>query len=164
MKNSQSDQASPPFTVAVDFDGVLVHCEYPSIGFNRDPLNYRLLSILQQAGGLTILYTLREKALLDDALLRCRRCGWDPEWVNETPTVRVERYHCSRKVGADLYVEDHALFSCQKPLPNNWWLLVLRRLASEAPALTLRVIELLPPEMILKLIQEVPDANYTTKE
>lgn len=93
--------------IAVDFDGTIVEHRYPSIG-REIPFAFATLKMLQRDGHRLILWTVREGALLDEAVEFCRERGVEFFAVNsnypdedEDRTVRR-----SRKLKADLFIDD----------------------------------------------------------
>ena len=97
-----------PFIIAVDFDGTLCTDRHPNIG---SP-NVELIAFLlwaQMEGGKLILWTCRQGSALDDAVAWCREHGLEFDQVNENLPEMVQQYRTdSRKVYADLYIDDHA--------------------------------------------------------
>lgn len=95
--------------IAVDFDGTIVTHEYPIIG-KEIPFAIDTLKRLQTEGmHQLILWTVREGDLLIEAVEYCRERGLVFYAVNSNyPDVeQVEKQ--SRKVSADLYLDDRNL-------------------------------------------------------
>ena len=94
--------------IAVDFDGTLCTRNWPNIG---DP-NTELIEQLkeeQKNGAAVILWTCREGKLLREAVKWCKGQGLTFDQVNEQDPDRVRTYKCnSRKISADVYVDDRA--------------------------------------------------------
>ena len=61
-------------TIAVDFDGTIVRHRYPKIG-EEIPFATQTLAMLAREGHRLILWTVREGALLDEAVEWCRQRG-----------------------------------------------------------------------------------------
>ena len=102
-------------TVAVDFDGTLFVEEYPNIGKPIwDTINY--VKSLQDEGIELILNTNREGKILEDAIQACKDVGIEFVAVNENVQWRVDLWGPSRKVGADLYIDDKAYNPNDNPL------------------------------------------------
>lgn len=94
---------------AVDFDGTLCSNKYPGVG---EP-NIRLMKFLIKQrldGNLVILWTCREKDILAAAIEYCRGFGLEFDAVNENVPYLKERYgNDTRKIGADIYIDDKSL-------------------------------------------------------
>lgn len=92
---------------AVDFDGTLCENKWPQIG---EP-NKGLIDFLMKAkteGHEVILYTMREGTLLDEALKWCESRGIMFDAVNDNLPRLIEQFGVnSRKIYADLYIDDH---------------------------------------------------------
>ena len=95
--------------IAVDFDGTVVTHEYPNIG-KEIPFAIDTLKRLQTEGmHQLILWTVREGDLLTEAVEFCRERGLVFYAVNSNypETEQVDKQ--SRKVTADLYLDDRNL-------------------------------------------------------
>ena len=94
--------------IAVDFDGTLCTDAYPLIGeANLHLIN--LLKNVQKKGCKLILWTCRSGLPLEDAIAWCGMHGLYFDAVNQNVPEIIERYgHDSRKITADLYVDDRA--------------------------------------------------------
>lgn len=91
--------------IAVDFDGTLCQNEYPRIGgANMALLDH--LAIRRENGDTLILWTCRSGQLLINALAWCEAYGLRFDFVNENTPEIVERFGDSRKIYADLYIDD----------------------------------------------------------
>lgn len=93
-------------TIAVDFDGTIVEHRYPAIGKER-PFATATLRRLIDDGHRLILWSVREGALLDEAVEFCRQRGVTFYAVNrdfeeEDGTGR----DFSRKIKADIFIDD----------------------------------------------------------
>ena len=96
--------------IAVDFDGTLfAKGRYPAYGAPNFGLINVLRYLKEECGCQLILWTSREGELLDAAVRACRNVGLDFDAINECVQERIERYGNSRKVGADIYIDDKAL-------------------------------------------------------
>lgn len=89
--------------IAVDFDGTL---------YNNGAINSALIGKLRaaQRGGTTvILWTCREGKTLQEAVSILHRCGFKPNYINtNAPQAIAQMGHDSRKVYADIYIDDKA--------------------------------------------------------
>lgn len=94
-------------TIAVDFDGTIVTHEYPNIG-KEIPFAVQTLKKLQENGHKLILWSVREKELLDEAVRWCHERGLDFYAVNKDyPEEEKEKNnHFSRKLKADIWIDD----------------------------------------------------------
>ena len=102
------DLQNIPFIIAVDFDGTLCVDCHPNIGMpNMELIEFLLWA--QMEGAKLILWTCRQGRALDDAVAWCREHGLEFDQVNENLSETVQQYRTdSRKVYADLYIDDHA--------------------------------------------------------
>lgn len=99
--------------VAVDFDGVLCKNEFPEIG----PPNYEMVSLVRQLideGNEVVLWTTRNGNELESAVKWCKDRGLTFCAVNEPAPSNHEMYKDrylvpSRKIYADVYIDDHNL-------------------------------------------------------
>lgn len=92
-------------TIAVDFDGTIVEHDYPRIG--REMLfAFDTLRALQNKGHRLILWTIREGRLLEEAVAYCRSRGIEFYAVNRSFPEEVLGPQISRKVLADIFIDD----------------------------------------------------------
>lgn len=99
--------------IAVDFDGTLCSDCYPEIGIPNLPLIY-LLRRLKTQDKKIILWTCRCGEKLKAAVEWCRMFGLEFDAVNENVAQTIEKYGTdSRKVSADVYIDDKACFPWQ---------------------------------------------------
>ena len=95
--------------IAVDFDGTIVEHKYPHIG-KELPFAIETLLKLQSDGHKLILWTSREGVLLEKALNFCKERGLTFYSVNsEYPNAGWSESGVSRKLKADIYIDDHSL-------------------------------------------------------
>lgn len=96
---------------AVDFDGTLCEDEFPGIGHERLNTIYFVRRHIQEEGDKWILWTVREGERLKEALEWLEKRGLHPDAVNDNLPELIEMYgNNPRKVAADYYIEDRALF------------------------------------------------------
>lgn len=96
--------------IAVDFDGTLCTECYPKIGMPNLPL-IGLLRQLREQGKQVILWTCRCGEQLQEALEWCSLFGLEFDAVNENVADTLQRYGTeSRKISADVYVDDKSCF------------------------------------------------------
>lgn len=94
--------------VAVDFDGTIVENAYPAIG--REILfAFETMKLLQSRGFLLILWTYRTGKELEAAVDFCREHGVEFYAVNKNYAEEVMDDTVSRKVDADIYIDDKNL-------------------------------------------------------
>jgi len=91
--------------IAVDFDGTIVEHEYPKIG--KDKLfAVETMKELQKQGALLILWTFRVGEELEDAVEYCRKKGIEFYAINRNYPEEVYDESVSRKINADVYIDD----------------------------------------------------------
>lgn len=91
--------------IAVDFDGTIVEHRYPAIGKER-LFAFDTLKALQRNGHILLLWTYRSGALLDEAVEYCRLNGIEFYAVNSSYPEEKCTDDISRKVNADLFIDD----------------------------------------------------------
>ncbi len=96
--------------IAVDFDGTIVEHRYPQIG-NEIPFATETLKMLIADHHKLILWSVREGALLDEAVEWCRERGVEFYAVNRDypEESKDANEHFSRKLKADLFIDDRNL-------------------------------------------------------
>ena len=96
-------------TIAIDFDGTVVEHEYPAIG-KEIPFATETLRMLIRDHHRLILWSVREGALLDEAVEWCRQRGVEFYAVNrDYPEEQTTHDAFSRKIKADLFIDDRNL-------------------------------------------------------
>ncbi|MBR1837978.1 MAG: hypothetical protein IJ786_00285 [Bacteroidaceae bacterium] len=96
--------------IAVDFDGTIVEHRYPRIG-KEIPFAIATLRRLQKEGHKIVLWSVREGALLQEAVDWCKEHGLEvyaanKEYPEEDPaTAR----HYTRKLKAEVFIDDRNL-------------------------------------------------------
>jgi len=94
--------------IAVDFDGTIVDHEYPAIGKEK-LFAFRTLKELEKKGARLILWTFRAGKELDEAVEFCRQNGIDFYAVNKNYPEEIMNDSISRKIDADIYIDDRNL-------------------------------------------------------
>ncbi|HAT66778.1 MAG TPA: hydrolase [Flavobacteriaceae bacterium] len=95
-------------TIAVDFDGTIVEDEYPKIG-KPNIFAFETLKKLQNKGHRLILWTYRYGRELDEAVAFCKENGIIFYAVNKSfPEEQFDPKY-SRKINADLFIDDRNL-------------------------------------------------------
>jgi hypothetical protein len=94
--------------IAVDFDGTIVEHAYPSIGKEK-LFAFQTLKELQKRGIQLILWTYRSGKELDEAVDFCRKNGVEFYAVNKSYPEEIMDDHTSRKISADIYIDDRNL-------------------------------------------------------
>lgn len=94
--------------IAVDFDGTIVEHEYPKIGKPK-LFAFETLKALQDRGDQLILWTYRCGKELDEAVEFCKNNGIEFYAVNKNYPEEVYDGSLSRKILADVYIDDRNL-------------------------------------------------------
>jgi hydroxymethylpyrimidine pyrophosphatase-like HAD family hydrolase len=94
--------------IAVDFDGTIVEHEYPKIG-KENLFAFRTLKELEKQGARLILWTFRTGKELDEAVEYCKNNGIEFYAVNKNYPEEVMDETVSRKIDADIYIDDKNL-------------------------------------------------------
>lgn len=94
--------------IAIDFDGTIVDHEYPEIGKPK-LFAFETLKALQDKGVLLILWTFRAGKELEEAVEFCRKNGVEFYAVNKNYPEEVFEDSISRKINADIYIDDKNL-------------------------------------------------------
>ena len=98
-------------TIAVDFDGTLCTNKYPEIGLPNVNLIERLIKL--KDNNTIILWTCRTGEQLSSAVEWCKKHGLEFDYVNENSELTLAKYNYedSRKITADIYIDDRAMKS-----------------------------------------------------
>ncbi len=91
--------------ISIDFDGTVVEHRYPKIG-EEIPHATEVLKKLQADGHKLVLWTVREGRQLEEAIEWCRERGVEFSAINETLRSSGEHSHNTRKIDADIYIDD----------------------------------------------------------
>ena len=91
--------------IAVDFDGTIVEHAYPEIGKEK-LFAFQTLKELNKMGASLILWTFRTGKELDAAVEFCRMNGVEFYAVNRNYPEEVFDETISRKIDADIYIDD----------------------------------------------------------
>lgn len=101
--------------IAVDFDGTITkESKWPELGEPNMPFINELIR-RRNNGDKLILWTCRDGDLLQAAINFCKTFGLEFDAVNENLPEIIETYGGSRKISADLYVDDKAVKTLVKP-------------------------------------------------
>jgi len=94
-------------TIAVDFDGTIVEHAYPKIGKEMPFATETLRQLIQDRHKL-VLWTVREDALLQEAIDWCKERGVEFYAINRDypEEEREKNNHFSRKLKVDLWIDD----------------------------------------------------------
>jgi len=98
----------PSLVIAIDFDGTIVEHRFPFIGKIR-PFAFETMEALQVKGHRLILWTHRSGKKLDEAVLFCQTHGIEFYAVNKNFPEEVWNENDSRKILADIYIDDRNL-------------------------------------------------------
>jgi hypothetical protein len=94
--------------IAVDFDGTIVEHDYPKIGKEK-LFAFRTLKELEKCGARLILWTFRTGQELEEAVEFCRKNGIEFYAVNKSYPEEIIDENSSRKIDADIYIDDRNL-------------------------------------------------------
>ncbi len=94
--------------IAVDFDGTIVQNRYPAIGKPK-LFAFETLKELQKKGHILVLWTYRSGYELDEAVEFCRENGLEFYAVNKNYPEEKFDNNISRKIDADIYIDDKNL-------------------------------------------------------
>jgi hypothetical protein len=94
--------------IAVDFDGTIVEHEFPKIG-KENLFAFRTLKELEKQGARLILWTFRTGKELDEAVEYCKNNGIEFYAINRNYPEEVMDETISRKIDADIYIDDKNL-------------------------------------------------------
>jgi hypothetical protein len=94
--------------IAVDFDGTIVEHEYPKIGKEK-LFAFRTLKELEKQGARLIMWTFRTGKELEEAVEYCRINGIEFYAINRNYPEEVMDESISRKIDADIYIDDKNL-------------------------------------------------------
>ena len=115
MAVTKEEMAGIPKIVAMDFDGTLVEDMYPYIGQPNEYM-FNICKALKASGVKLILWTCRDGTALLDAVSYCDSKGLVFDAVNENIKEIKELYkNDTRKVFADLYIDDKSIPHVQDP-------------------------------------------------
>ncbi|MGS2762784.1 BT0820 family HAD-type phosphatase [Sinomicrobium sp. M5D2P9] len=91
--------------IAIDFDGTIVEHKYPEIG-REMPFAFATIKALQQKGHRLVLWTYRQDKSLKEAVDYCKKQGVEFYAVNENYTGENRQKGYSRKLDADVFIDD----------------------------------------------------------
>ena len=91
--------------IAIDFDGTIVENNFPGIG-KEMLFAFETLKELQKQGNQLILWTYRSGEALQEAVDFCKSRGIEFYAVNRNYPEEEYDYTISRKVDADIYIDD----------------------------------------------------------
>lgn len=94
--------------IAVDFDGTIVDHDYPGIGKEK-LFAFQTLRELEKLGARLILWTFRSGKELDEAVEFCKKNGIEFYAVNRNYPEEVYDDTISRKIDADIFIDDKNL-------------------------------------------------------
>lgn len=99
--------------IAVDFDGTIVEHRYPSIG-KEIPFSIKTLKLFQKKGHRLILWTYRSGKELKKAVEFCKKKGLFFYAVNSNYEGEEFDDTISRKIYADIYIDDRNILGIPK--------------------------------------------------
>jgi hypothetical protein len=94
--------------IAVDFDGTIVEHDFPQIG-KEMLFAFLTLKELNKKGARLILWTFRSGKELEEAVEFCRKNGVEFYAVNKNYPEEVMNDNVSRKIDADIFIDDKNL-------------------------------------------------------
>jgi hydroxymethylpyrimidine pyrophosphatase-like HAD family hydrolase len=94
--------------IAVDFDGTIVEHQYPALG-KEIPFAIKTLKLFQKKGHKLILWTYRSGKELEEAVKFCEDRGLVFHAVNNNYDGEEFDNTYSRKIYADIYIDDRNL-------------------------------------------------------
>ena len=94
--------------IAIDFDGTIVEHEYPKIGKTK-LFAFETLKELQKQKHTLILWTYRAGKELEEAVDFCKKNGVEFYAVNRNYPEEKYEETISRKINADVYIDDRSL-------------------------------------------------------
>ena len=94
--------------IAIDFDGTIVEHKYPAIG-KEMLFAFATLKALQEKGHKLLLWTIRTGELLQEAVDYCKENGVEFYAVNKNYPEEVLDEKTSRKLNADIFVDDRTI-------------------------------------------------------
>lgn len=120
---AKKDFDNLPKIVAVDFDGTLVEDNFPEIGKPYMEM-FNTMKYLRNNGVKVVLWTSRNfhknRDLLEEAVQFCQSQGLEFDAINENiQEVQELTGEDTRKIYADLYIDDKSVSAVQSPL---YWL------------------------------------------
>ena len=92
-------------TIAVDFDGTIAEDAFPEIG-KPMPFAFETLKMLEAKGHRLILWTVRSGRPLNEAVEFCKKNGIEFYAVNNEFAEEEFSGKNSRKVNADIFIDD----------------------------------------------------------
>ena len=105
--------------IAIDFDGTIVEHKYPAIGRIR-PFAFETLKALQSKRHQLILWSHRSNNSLEEAVIFCREHGLEFYAVNKNFPEEEWTMNESRKILADIYIDDRNLGGINWEEAFNW--------------------------------------------
>lgn len=108
MNSSQNILTASNKIIAIDFDGTIVEHKYPDIGPEM-LFAFATIRELQKRGHTLILWTYRHGEYVDAAVNYCLENGLEFYAVNENYPGETKEEMGSRKIYADVYIDDRNL-------------------------------------------------------
>ena len=108
MQNAKFREGTKSMIIAVDFDGTIVEHKYPEIG-KEMLFAFETLKELQKQKHQLILWTYRAGRELDEAVDFCKSRGLEFYAVNKNYPEEEFNESVSRKIDADIYIDDRNL-------------------------------------------------------
>lgn len=103
--------------IAVDFDGTIAFSyNYPGELKEIRVVTDYLRRKMAEGESTIILYTCRNDRDLQIALDFCKQIGLKFDYVNENTKEKIAQYGDTRKIYADVYIDDHAIFPVESQI------------------------------------------------
>ena len=103
--------------IAVDFDGTIaISYNYPGELKEIRVVTDYLRRKMAEGESTIILYTCRNGRDLQIALDFCKQIGLKFDYVNENTKEKIAQYGDTRKIYADVYIDDHAIFPVESQI------------------------------------------------
>ena len=98
--------------IAIDFDGTIVNDEFPNVG-KLKPKSLMVIKKLINAGHTIVIWTCRDYGIIKDFVdVNFKGIQNFKVYINENPPELRHKFgNDPRKLGADLFIDDKALFT-----------------------------------------------------
>ena len=108
--------------ISIDFDGVIVTDKWPDIG-EEIPGAVGTINGWYDAGYWIIINSCRDHKEKADMIVWLQRAGVRYHAMNENLVWRICMYGTDpRKIGADIYIDDHNILLCNDNINQSAWL------------------------------------------
>lgn len=94
--------------IAIDFDDTIVSNNYPKIGNLKENAK-KIINKLYKEGNIIIIWTCRHDKKLQDVITFLKDNEIKYNYINENENELIKKYGDTRKVNADIYIDDKNL-------------------------------------------------------